>query len=91
MLWLMMTKARLTTSLKPRRPMRSSPPVKQVRIVCGSGSVNIREGNDTKYGRITSVKDGTAFEWIATAENGWHAIVVNAQIGWVSGKYSELT
>lgn len=67
------------------------PPVKQVRIVCGSGSVNIRVGNDTKYGRITSVKDGTAFEWIATAENGWHAIVVNAQIGWVSGKYSELT
>ena len=69
----------------------SKPPVKQVRIVCGSGSVNIRVGNDTKYGRITSVKDGTAFEWIATAENGWHAIVVNAQIGWVSGKYSELT
>ena len=57
--------------------------------MCGSGSVNIREGNDTKYGRITSVKDGTAFEWIATAENGWHAIVVNAQIGWVSGKYSK--
>ena len=24
-----------------------------------------------------------------TAENGWHAIVVNAQIGWVSGKYSK--
>ena len=34
-------------------------------------------------------KDGTTFEWIATAENGWHAIVVNAQIGWVSGKYSK--
>ena len=65
------------------------PAVKQVRIVCGSGSVNIRVGNDTKYGRITSVKNGATFEWIATAENGWHAIVVNAQIGWVSGKYSE--
>ena len=55
----------------------------------GFGAVNIRVGNDTKYGRITSVKDGTTFEWIATAENGWHAIVVNAQIGWVSGKYSK--
>ena len=66
-----------------------APAVKQVRIVCGSGSVNIRVGNDTKYGRITSVKDGTTFEWIATAEKGWHAIVVNAQIGWVSGKYSK--
>lgn len=46
--------------------------------------------NDTKYGRITSVKNGATFECIATAENGWHAIVVNAQIGWVSGKYSEI-
>lgn len=54
-----------------------APAVKQVRIVCVSGSVNIRVGNDTKYGRITSVKDGTTFEWIATAENGWHAIVVD--------------
>ena len=66
------------------------PAIKQVRIVCGSGSVNIRLGNDTKYGRITSVKDGATFEWIATAENGWHAIVVNAQIGWVSDKYSAI-
>ena len=38
-----------------------------------------------------NIKDGTTFELIATAENGWHAIVVNAQIGWVSGKYSEVT
>lgn len=69
-------------------PDEIKPAVKQVRIVCGSGSVNIRVGNDTRYGRITSVKDGATYEWIATAENGWHAIVVNAQIGWVSGKYS---
>lgn len=71
-------------------PETEQPSVKQVRIVCGSGSVNIRVGNDTKYGRITSVKNGATYEWIATAENGWHAIVINAQIGWVSGKYSEI-
>ena len=71
-------------------PEAEKPAAKQVRIVCGSGSVNIRVGNDTKYGRITSVKNGVTFEWIATAENGWHAIVVNAQIGWVSGKYSQI-
>ena len=69
-------------------PETEAPATKQVRIVCNNGSVNIRVGNDTKYGRITSVKDGATFEWIATAENGWHAVVVNAQIGWVSGKYS---
>ena len=69
-------------------PEEVTPAAKQVRIVCGRGSVNVRVGNDTKYGRITSVKDGATYEWIATAENGWHAIVINAQIGWVSGKYS---
>ena len=72
------------------KPEVQTPATKQVRIVCASGSVNIRVGNDTKYSRITSVKDGATFEWIATAENGWHAIVVNAQVGWVSGKYSQV-
>ena len=71
-------------------PETETPATKQVRIVCNNGSVNIRVGNDTKYSRITAVKDGATFEWVATAENGWHAIVVNAQIGWVSGKYSTI-
>ena len=71
-------------------PEEATPVVKQVRIVCGSGSVNIRVGNDTNYGRITAAKNGDTFAWVATAENGWHAIVVNAQIGWVSGKYSAI-
>ena len=33
-------------------PEEVTPAVKQVRIVCGSGSVNIRVGNDAEYGRI---------------------------------------
>lgn len=70
-------------------PESASPTVKQVRIICESGSVNIRKGNDTKYSRITAVKDNSTFEWVATAENGWHAVVVNGQVGWVSGKYSK--
>ena len=70
-------------------PETEQPSGKQVRIVCGSGSVNIRTGNGTQYSRITAAKDGATFEWVATAENGWHAIVVNGQVGWVSGKYSK--
>ena len=27
----------------------------------------------------------------ATAANGWHAVIVGSQVGWVSGKYSEIT
>ena len=65
-----------------------APTAKRVRIVCGSGSVNIRVGNGTQYDRITAVQNDTSLEWVATAENGWHAVVVNARVGWVSGKYS---
>ena len=65
-----------------------TPTTKRVRIVCGSGSVNIRAGNGTQYDRITAVQNGASLEWVATAENGWHAVVVNARVGWASGKYS---
>ena len=65
--------------------------VARVKIVCNSGTVNIRVGNGTDYGRITAVADGTVFEHVATAANGWHAVKVGSQIGWVSGKYSEIT
>ena len=47
-------------------------------------------GNGTQYDRITAARDGSTFEWVATAENGWHAAVVGARVGWVSGKYSKL-
>lgn len=53
----------------------------KVKIVCNSGTVNIRVGNGTDYGRITAVADGTVFEHVATAANGWHAVKVGSQIG----------
>jgi len=54
------------------------------------GKVNIRVGNDTKYKRITTVPVGTTFEYVATAANGWNAVAVSGQVGWVSGKYSRI-
>ena len=77
---------------EPAEPDEPSGPsvVKCVRIVCDGGTVNIRVGNGTQYERITAAKDGTSFEWVATAENGWHAVIVGARVGWVSGKYSKL-
>ena len=59
-------------------------------VICGDGTVNIRVGNGTDYARITAVADGTTFEWVATATNGWHAVKVGSQVCWVSGKYSEI-
>jgi len=32
----------------------------------------------------------TRFDFLATAANGWHAVKVGSQVGWVSGKYSEI-
>lgn len=43
------------------------------------------------YRRITIAPDRTVFEHVATAANGWHAVKVGSQVGWVSGKYSEIT
>ena len=71
-------------------PEPEDPTVARVKIVCNSGTVNIRVGNGTDYGRITAVPDGTVFEHVATAANGWHAVKVGSQVGWVSGKYSNI-
>ena len=62
----------------------------QVVIVSEGGKVNIRVGNGTQYGRITQLAPGTTLDYVATAQNGWNAVVVNARVGWVSGEYSKL-
>ena len=62
-----------------------------VTIVCGDGTVNIRVGNGTAFARITAVKNSARFPYIATAANGWHAVLLDSQIGWVSGKYSKVS
>ena len=70
-------------------PEEVKPTGRKVTISCVSGTVNIRTGNGTQYSRITAAKNGDTLEWVATAENGWHAVVVNGCVGWVSGKYSK--
>lgn len=59
-------------------------------VADNGGKVNIRVGNDTRYKRITTVPVGMTFEYVATAANGWNAVVVSGQVGWVSGKYSKI-
>ena len=57
--------------------------------VTGS-SVNVRCGNGTDFARISTVYKGALLEWIATAENGWHAVLYKKQVAWISGKYTEI-
>lgn len=59
-------------------------------VAITGGSVYVRVGNGTNYRIITTVKAGSVFDHVATARNGWNAIVINGQVGWVSGKYSKV-
>lgn len=68
----------------------AEPAVKMVEVISKGGNVNIRSGNGTEYSRVSSVKPGTKFEFVATAVNGWHALKIGGKIGWVSGDYSKL-
>ena len=63
-------------------------PVKSVKVT--GGSVNVRCGNGTDFARISAVHKGALLEWIATAENGWHAVLYKKQVAWISGKYTEI-
>lgn len=83
-----------TPEEKPEETPVDQPEVKPVGttlvIVSEGGKVNVRVGNDTSFARISSVAPGATFEYVATAANGWHAVVIGAQIGWVSSKYSRI-
>ena len=58
------------------------------RCVVKGNSVNLRAGDGVKYASFGHANKGDRFEWVATAENGWHAVRSGAQVAWISGKYS---
>ena len=76
----------------PDQPPEDSPAPMQRKVVVVSegGRVNIRRGHGTGYARISQVNPGTTYEYVATAANGWNAVVIGSQVGWVSGEYSRL-
>ena len=49
-----------------------------------------RCGNGTEYARISAVAPGSTFPHVATAQNGWHALVIGSRVGWVSGKFAKI-
>ena len=54
--------------------------------------VFVRSGPGTEYYRKERIeKKGTRYLWIATAENGWHAIKFGSDaVYWISGEYSQI-
>ena len=62
-------------------------------ILTTADKVNLRSGNGKNFGIITQAKAaGTKYEWVATADNGWHAIIASVnhknQVVWISPDYS---
>lgn len=70
------------------QPQADTAPVKSV--VVTASSVNLRVGNGTDFSKVSVAYKGAIMEWIATAANGWHAVLYKKQIVWVSGKYTEV-
>ena len=62
---------------------------KEKYVVTTKDKVNLRCGNGSTYdGVIQIAKKGSKFKWVATAENGWHALSVTVP-AW-KGKYRVL-
>ena len=63
---------------------------KRVVIVTASHAANIRAGAGTNYPILTVAKYGTKLPYVAVADNGWFAVQLDGQIGWISNKMAEL-
>lgn len=59
-------------------------------VVVTASSVNLRTGNGKQYTRLTALPQGTALEWVATAENGWYAVVYKKQVAWLDGQFAQV-
>ena len=62
-------------------------PVKLLQIK--DDNVPVMNGKGTQYTLTTTVSTSVTFPFVATRDNGWQAIVVGGQVGWVAGKHSQ--
>lgn len=72
-------------------PGKNAPKTSTKKIVITKDRVNLRTGNGTNFPRISQVNKNAMYEWVATSENGWHAIKIPSKVVWVSGEFSKLT
>ena len=59
-------------------------------VVVTKDRVNVRLGNGKEFARIFLTNSGSSFKWVATSENGWHAVRLDKQVGWISGEFSKV-
>ena len=58
-------------------------------VVITADRVNLRAGNDKEFAAVAKANKNATYEWVATAENGWHAIKLKDRVAWVSGEFSQ--
>ena len=64
---------------------------KQKMVVTTMPNVLIRSGNGKDFSSIGRIdKMNSAYTWIASSENSWHAIKFGKQVGWISGAFSKI-
>lgn len=65
-------------------------PPEDVRLLnVTGGRVNVRSGPGTQYRILSIVSRGDQLSFVTQAENGWYAVAINGESGWISGKYAE--
>lgn len=65
-----------------------TPPKKYIRVT--GGVINVRKGAGLEYDVLSIAYRNTRLDWVATADNGWHAVRADGVCGWVSPKYTEV-
>ena len=79
------------SEIEPLPDEEIAPPAPLPRLtVVSERSAAIRIGNAPDFALLTFAPPGSSFDCIATAPNGWHAIPVGGQIGWISDSASRI-
>lgn len=61
------------------------------KVIVTGNTVNVRSGPGTQYKVLKIAKLGEEYPYVATAEaNGWPAIEIGGEIGWISNKYAQI-
>ncbi len=71
-------------------PAPAAQPASGKRVYITARNVNIRAGNGKEFSSLGHAQAGDSFPWVATAENGWHAIRADKSVRWVSGEFSKV-
>jgi hypothetical protein len=67
------------------------PVIKSGKVMTTAANVLVRCGNGKDFSPIGRIdKMNSMYSWVASSENGWHAIKFGKQVGWISGAFSKI-